>query len=82
MHESEKKKPAEIEEYSDALFTKSSKKLGKCFYCKKLGHFAQDCFKKKRDEKKNESISYIDRNHEANNELALKSSTASLQEDE
>ena len=57
IHESEKKKPAEAENSADAFFTSkppNNKKSGKCHYCKKPGHFARDCFKKKNDQK-NES---------------------------
>ena len=45
----------------DALFTKRFKKSAdtkkiKCFYCKRKGHTAKDCFKKKADMKKNKEI--------------------------
>ena len=49
----------------DALFSKqsqeqtkpSSTKNFKCFYCKKKGHFAKDCYKKKADAKKTQNQS-------------------------
>ena len=58
----------------DALFSKSFKeqttpsntKKFKCFYCKKKGHFAKDCFKKKADAKRGQ-------NEESANQVVMKS---------
>lgn len=73
IHESEKKKPAKAETSGDALFSSkpNNKKSGKCHYCKKPGHYARDCFKKKSDQKK-ENANFANDDHD--NELALKSS--------
>ena len=52
----------------------------KCHYCKRRGHFARDCFKKKADEKQNknpaeahriESVQNYDDNNDDNPEIAL-----------
>ena len=48
--------------------------------CKKPGHFARDCFKKKNDQK-NESINLVNDDHNAD-ELALKSSVTDINGDE
>ena len=83
IHESEKKKPAEAENSADAFFTSkppNNKKSGKCHYCKKPGHFARDCFKKKNDQK-NESANLVNDDHNAD-ELALKSSVTDINGDE
>ena len=82
IHESEKKKP-EAEYSADAFFTSNppnNKKSGKCHCCKKPGHFARDCFKKKNDQK-NESANLVNGDHNAD-ELALKSSVTDINGDE
>ena len=69
IHENDKLKNEKADDFlvkpsssnQDALFTKGSKKSAdtkkiKCFYCKKKGHMAKDCFKKKADMKKNKEI--------------------------
>ena len=52
----------------------------KCHYCKRRGHFARDCFKKKADEKQNknpaeahriDSVQNYDDNNDDNPEIAL-----------
>ena len=42
-----------MEELSTQKPKEQYKKLQKCFYCEKLGHFARECRKKKRDEATN-----------------------------
>ena len=48
IHESEKKY-GETKPCPDALLSKIEKKTLKCHYCKKAGHFARECLKKKKD---------------------------------
>ena len=51
-HEADKLQKSNRNEMNDALFTNNwterSNKI-KCHYCKKKGHIARDCYKKKQD---------------------------------
>ena len=53
IYESEKKKSCEVEKLNNALFvSQPERKSAKCHSCKKSGHYASDCYKKKNDLKK------------------------------
>ena len=76
IHESEKMKP-DVATTNDALFTsRRSKSDLKCHYCQKKGHFARDCYKKKKD-MKTSSANVVKDENETVEELALKSSNDS-----
>ena len=57
IHEADKLQKSNGNEMSDVLFTNNqterSNKI-KCHYCKKKGHIAPDCYKKKRDDAEKE----------------------------
>ena len=63
-----------------------TKKTFKCHYCKKPGHYALDCYKKKADTKANDSVqvgNFVtkDANADDKAELALKSSNPTTMND-
>ena len=70
----------------DALFTKGSKKSSdtkktKCFYCKKKGHMAQDCFKKKAGMKKNKEVEEKSSNASSSGNYASRETCENLEPD-
>ena len=82
IHESEKKTITSTGESNEALFTKQNDKRGKCHYCKKPGHYSRDCYKRKNDLKKKESLDakIVTEDENSDNqphEIALKSSAQS-----
>ena len=73
IHESEKKSFVVAEKTGDALLcNNSNKKSVKCHYCKRLGHYARDCYRKKNDQKRKESAAKLANNEDESNEIALK----------